>query len=263
MNFPVISLENISVYRGDLNILRDVNLHIHPGEHCVMLGPNGAGKTTLLQIISGYLWPSTGRVSVLGRQFGQTDLNKLRRRIGLVSQANLKQLSPFLKARQVICTGATGTLALIQNPDSAALSQTQQLIEQFALEKVADSQFGLLSVGERQRVLIARSLMGSPDLLILDEPAAGMDIAGREKLLAYIENLAAQKSHPTLLMVTHHISEITPSFHSVLLLKDGAVLAAGPKTDILTEQNICRLYGLKVKLNRSHNRYWPEVLDEI
>ena len=226
-----------------------------------MLGPNGAGKTTLLGVISGYLWPSSGRVSVLGEQFGQADLHQLRRRIGLVSQANLKEFSPFMSGREVVCTGAKGTLLLTEPPTPSQRCRAEQLIEQFALAKVIDSRFGLLSAGERQRVLIARALMNDPALLILDEPAAGMDMAGREGLLSYIEKFAATKNAATLLMVTHHISEIMPSFGQVLLLKDGCVLACGDKASILTEQNISRLYDLQVKLDCKGERFWPQVVD--
>lgn len=260
MNTPIISLEQVCVRRGEFTILSDVNLRIARGQHCVVLGPNGAGKTTLVQIISGYLWPSSGRVSVLGEAFGQTDLHQLRRRVGLVSQATVGQFSPFMAGREVVYTGSLGTLILTEKPAPSAQGQAEKLIQQFALSKVIDSRFGLLSVGERQRVLLARSLMGRPDLLILDEPAAGMDMAGREKLLNHIEQLASNQDAPTLLMVTHHISEIMPAFPMILLLKDGSILAHGPKASTLTEQNISRLYDLQVKLQSRSGRFWAQVL---
>ena len=260
MNTPIISLEQICVRRGGFTILSDVNLRIAPGEHCAVLGPNGAGKTTLVQVISGYVWPSDGRVSVFGQPFGQTDLHHLRRRVGLVSQATVNQFGVLMTGRDVIYTGTQGTLMLTEPATPSAQAQADQLIEQFALAKVIDSRFGLLSVGERQRVLLARSLMGQPDLLILDEPAAGMDMAGREMLLTHIEQLACSQEAPTLLMVTHHISEIMPAFAMTLLLKGGSILAHGPKTSTLTEQNISRLYDLQVKLQTRSRRFWPQVL---
>ncbi|NIA06334.1 MAG: ATP-binding cassette domain-containing protein [Actinobacteria bacterium] len=259
MQTPIISLEQVSVHRGDFTILSDVSLQIAPGAHCAVLGPNGAGKTTLVQIISGYLWPSTGRVSVLGQAFGQTDLHRLRRRVGLASQATVSQISPFMRARDVIYTGLQGTLALTEPPADAACTRAEQFVDQFGLSRVIDSQFGQLSVGERQRVLISRALMNSPDLLILDEPAAGMDMAGREKLLTHIEQLAQGPASPTLLMVTHHISEITPSFAVILMIKAGSVLTFGPKTSTLTERNVSHLYDLPVKLHCSAGRYWPQI----
>ena len=256
---PIISLEHVSIRRGDFTILSDVSVRLAPGQHCAVLGPNGAGKTTLVQIINGYLWPSTGRVTVLGQPFGQTDLHCLRRRVGLVSQATVSQISPFITARNVIYTGVQGTLALTEPPADSSRAQAEQFIEQFGLTRVIDSQFGQLSVGERQRVLIARALMNSPDLLILDEPAAGMDMAGRERLLLHIEQLACSQHSPTLLMVTHHISEITPSFAMILMIKDGAVLAFGPKASTLTEPNVSRLYNLDVELHSNAGRYWPQI----
>ena len=259
MQDSIISLEQVSVHRADFTILSDVSLRLAPGEHCAILGPNGAGKTTLVQIISGYLWPSTGHVSVLGQPFGQTDLHRLRRRVGLVSQATVSQISLFTTARNVIYTGAQGTLALTEPPSDTARDRADHFVEQFNLSRVIDSQFGQLSVGERQRVLIARALMNAPDLLILDEPAAGMDMAGREKLLLHIEQLAHRQACPTLLMVTHHISEITPSFAMILLLKDGSVLAFGPKASTLTESNLSKLYDLQVKLHFNAGRYWPQI----
>ena len=259
MQKPIISLEQVSVHRGDFTILSDVNLQIAPGEHCAVLGPNGAGKTTLVQIISGYLWPSAGRVSVLGQPFGQTDLHRLRRRIGLVSQATVSQISPFTAARDVIHSGFQGTLALTEPPADAACDRAEQFVDQFGLSRVIGSRFGQLSVGERQRVLISRALMNSPDLLILDEPAAGMDLAGREKLLTHIEQLAHRPDSPTLLMVTHHIAEITPSFTMILMIKAGTVLAFGPKISTLTEPNVSHLYDLPVKLHCKDGRYWPQV----
>ncbi len=259
MQTSVISLEQVCVRRGQRSILNNVSLGLAPGEHCVMLGPNGAGKTTLLGVISGYLWPSSGCVSVLGEQFGQADLHQLRQRIGLVSQANLREFGPRMSGRDVVYTGAKGTLLLSELPTASQCCRAEQLIEQFALAKVVDSRFALLSAGERQRVLIARALMNKPVLLILDEPAAGMDMAGREGLLAYIEKFAATENTATLLMVTHHISEIMPSFARVLLLKDRAVLAYGDKDSILTEQNISQLYDLPVKLEARSGRYWAHI----
>ena len=259
MQTPIISLEQVSVCRGNFTILSDVTLQIAPGRHCAVLGPNGAGKTTLVQIISGYLWPSTGRVSVLGQPFGRTDLHCLRRRVGLVSQATVSQISPFMTARDVIHTGLRGTLALTEPPTDVARAMADQLAGQFNLSRVIDSRFAQLSVGERQRVLISRALMNSPDLLILDEPAAGMDIAGREKLLAHIEQLAHRSDAPTILMVTHHISEITPAFAMILMIKAGVVLAFGPKSSTLTERNVSQLYDLPVKLHAADGRYWPQI----
>ena len=255
----VISLEQLTVRRGQSTILHNVNLHLAPAQHCAMLGPNGAGKTTLLQVISGYLWPTRGSISVLGESFGQTDLNQLRRRIGLLSQAILDQFAPLMISRNIVYTGLLGTLLLTKLPTPDQRDHAQQLIEEFALSKVIDSPFGRLSAGERQRVLIVRALMNDPAQLILDEPAAGMDLPGREALLVHIEKLAHMKNAPTLLMVTHHISEITPAFSKVLLLKNGSVLACGEKNAILTEQNISQLYGLPVKLEARSGRYWPQI----
>ena len=263
MQTPIIFLQQVSVHRGKRTILSDLSLQIAPGRHCAVLGPNGAGKTTLVQIISGYLWPSTGRVTVLGQPFGQTDLHHLRSRVGLVSQATISQISSFMTAREVICTGLRGTLALTEPPTDATYTMADQFAEQFNLSRVIDSRFAQLSVGERQRVLISRALMNSPDLLILDEPAAGMDIAGREQLLVYIEQLAQRQDCPTILMVTHHISEITPAFAAVLMIKAGSVLAFGPKGSTLTESNVSRLYGLPVKLHTDAGRYWPQIFSSL
>ena len=270
----VLDIHDVELTLSHTEILRRVNWRILPGQHWAVLGANGSGKTSLLRVITGYLWPSSGQVEVLGERFGQIDLRQLRRRIGLVSSALGQMIRRNQSARQIVLSGAFASTALFDRADEAQYARADKLLAMLGCESLADHPYGTLSLGEQQRVLIARALMPEPELLMIDEPCAGLDLPGREVLLETIDDLAANglsrarsrglsreqsRGRTTLVMVTHHIEEITRRFTHVLILKAGRVLAAGAKDEILTDANLQSAFDLRIELDRRHGRYWPRV----
>lgn len=255
----VLDLHDVELTLNQNTILRHIRWSVGPGEHWAVLGANGSGKTSLLRVITGYLWPSGGQVAVLGSRFGQVDLRQLRKRIGLVSSAISELIRRSQTATQIVLSGAFASTALFDATDADQHARAAGLLTQLGCDHLAGHLYGTLSLGEQQRVLIARALMPRPELLLIDEPCAGLDLPGREVLLETIDTLAADNGQTTLVMVTHHIEEITPSFTHVLILKAGQVLAAGPKDEILTDANLKAAFGLTIELDRRHNRYWPRV----
>jgi len=255
----VLDLRDVDLTLSHSPILRGVSWTIEPGQHWAVLGANGSGKTSLLRVVTGYLWPSGGQVEVLGHRFGQVDLRQLRRRIGLVSSALGEMIRRGQSARQIVLSGAFASTALFDRAEPEQVVRADELLALLGCDALADHLYGTLSLGEQQRVLIARALMGRPDLLLIDEPCAGLDLPGREVLLETIDALAERTGHTTLVMVTHHIEEITPRFTHVLILKAGRVLAAGPKDETLTDANLQAAFDLRVELDRRHSRYWPRL----
>jgi len=255
----VLNLQDVELTLNQNTILRRVRWRVGLGQHWAVLGANGSGKTSLLRVITGYLWPSGGQVDVLGSRFGQVDLRQLRKRIGLVSSAISKMIRPSQTATQIVLSGAFASTALFDEADADQHARAHELLAQLGCAHLAEQLYGTLSLGEQQRVLIARALMASPELLLIDEPCAGLDLPGREVLLETIDALATDNGQTTLVMVTHHIEEITPRFTHVLILKAGQVLAAGPKDKVLTDANLKAAFGLTIELDHRHGRYWPRV----
>ncbi len=254
-----IELTGVRHERGRRTILQDVCWRVNEGEHWAIVGANGSGKTTLLQIAVGYLWPTDGRVCVLGHEFGQVDLRQLRRRIGWVSSSLSAMIRPTQSALQIVMSGAFASTALFDKVSTAQRSQAGALLERLSCAHVAASPYGVLSLGEQQKVLIARALMAEPDLLILDEACAGLDLAARENLLSTIDAVAGGKDGPSLILVTHHIEEIPPAFSHAMVLKDGRVLAQGAKGDVLTADTLSAAFALPVEVDFRYGRYWPRV----
>ncbi len=256
---PVIELQDVVLFRGEKIILDAVNWRVRRGEHWAIVGANGSGKTTMLRIAAGTLWPSSGTVSVLGQRFGEVDLRELRKRIGWVSSALQHRMPPSLPAMKAVASGAPATIGLFEDPAGEQWDRANQLAEQFGIARLGDRPFGVLSLGEQQRVLIARALMPDPPLLILDEPCAGLDLAAREQLLETVETLHRADTGRTLVLVSHHIEEITPAFSRVLLLSEGKVAAHGPKREVLTGPQLSAAFGLDVVVDASDGRYWARL----
>jgi iron complex transport system ATP-binding protein len=238
---PVLKLEQVCFYRKNRPILNGINWQVLPGQHWALLGANGSGKTTLLKILTGYEWPTSGKVNVCRQQFGATDIRKLRRMIGLVSSALLHRLPTQDKAIDVVASGLDATLGLYRNPTEEEMNKSLAALAQLRAESIAHQPYQILSQGEQQKVIIARALVCRPSLLILDEPCVGLDPAARVRFLKDIEYLAAQPEAPCILFVTHHIEEIGPWITHVLLLKEGKVLAAGTQQETLTSANMTSL----------------------
>lgn len=254
-----IELRHVSFLREGRAILSGVSWRVPFGQHWAVVGANGSGKTTLLEMLAGYLWPTEGRVWTLGRELGTVDLRQVRRRIGWVSSALGGLIRPDQTARQVVLSGAFGSTALFDRPSAAQSAGAGRLLDLVGLSERGDSPFGILSLGEQQRVLIARALLSRPALLILDEACAGLDIAAREHVLASVEQLAEAHPRMSLLFVTHHIEEIPPACSDVLVMKAGKVLAHGPKDRVLTGRILSDAFGVPIRVHRAGERWWPRA----
>jgi iron complex transport system ATP-binding protein len=252
----VLELEGVSLRRDDRLILDDVDWTVGNDERWVVLGRNGSGKTTLIRLASLYLHPSSGTVRVLGETLGRTDVRTLRTRIGLASPALADALRPSLPAADVVMTARYAALEPWWHDYSDAdQRRSRSLLARLGCEHLADQPFGLLSSGERQRVLLARMLMPSPDLLLLDEPTAGLDLGGREELVADLDVLAGDARTPAIVLVTHHVEEIPERFTHALLLASGRTLARGPIGEVLTEDALSECFGLPLELEFHRGRW--------
>ncbi len=252
----VLTLAGVRLVRGDQTVLDGIDWRVRPGERWVMLGPNGSGKTSLCQIVSFYLHPSAGSVSVLGGELGCVDVRALRRRIGLTSAALAALMQPRLTAEQVVVAGKHAALAHWWHTyDETDWIQARGSLARVGCLDHAGQRFGTLSSGERQRVLLARTLMRAPDLLVLDEPTAGLDLAGREQLIQTLAGLAREHTVPALILVTHHVDEIPPGFTHALLLASGRVAAAGSITQVLTADRLSTCFGLALDVEHRHGRW--------
>lgn len=252
----VLEMAGVGVRRGTKELLKDVSWQVREGERWIIMGPNGAGKSTLLQVASTRMHPTTGMVGILDEVLGAVDVFELRPRIGLSSAALAQQLpgqETVLDAVQTASWGVMGRWR--ENYDPVDEERARTLIWQWGLRGAEDRRFGTLSEGERKRVLVARALMADPELLLLDEPAAGLDLAGRETLVRALTRLAADPAAPALVLVTHHVEEVPPGFTHALLMRQGGVVAAGPLAETLTEDHLSAAFGLPLKVTVTDGRY--------
>ncbi|SCF18002.1 iron complex transport system ATP-binding protein [Micromonospora matsumotoense] len=252
----VVSLDGVTVRRSGTALLHDVDWQVELDERWVVLGPNGAGKTTLLNLASGRLHPSSGVAHVLGERIGRTDVTELRTRIGLTTAAVAERLPAEERVSDVVVTAAWSVVGRWRESyDPADEARAHALLGQLGVGHLADRTYGTLSEGERKRVQIARALMTDPELLLLDEPAAGLDLGGREDLVGRLAELAYDPDAPALVLVTHHVEEIPPGFTHAVLLRDGAVVAQGLLADTLTGDNLSKTFGLPLVVERRGERW--------
>lgn len=252
-----IDLAHVTVRREGRTLLDDVSWRVARGERWVVLGPNGAGKTTLLRVASLYLHPSEGSVRVLGEQLGKTDVRTLRTRIGVASQAIADQLRPDLTALEVVKTGRHAALEPWWHPYTEAdVVRAREELEQVGAGSLLERRFGTLSAGERQRVQLARTLMGDPELLLLDEPTAGLDLAAREDLVHRLETISSRMADAPVVLVTHHTEEIPGGFTHLLLLAHGRVVASGPIGTQLTAERLSAAYGIPLAVEVRDGRWF-------
>jgi len=242
-------------------ILGPVDLTVRRGEHWVVLGPNGGGKTTLLSLAGAWRQPSRGSVHVLGERVGRVDVRALRARIGHVSHAVADRLRPSITVEHAVLTGKASTLEtwfqqLGDDDRAAALA----LLAEVGCAALADRQVGTCSLGERQRVLIARALFGRPELLLLDEPAAGLDLPAREHLVKAVAAAASRPDGPTTLLATHHLEEVPPTVTHAALVRDGLITEAGPVEAVLADGPMSACYGIDVVVDRREGRWWARAL---
>jgi iron complex transport system ATP-binding protein len=252
----VVRLHDVSVVRDGTALLRDIEWVVDAGDRWAVLGPNGSGKTTLLHVAGMRLLPTRGVVEVLGERFGRTDARVVRPRVALVSQALLRSVRPTLCAHDVVLTGRDAALETWWHSyTSDDHDRAEQLLTDAGLGDVGGRPFGVLSEGERQQVILARALMGRPELLLLDEPAAGLDLGARERLVQRLTSLAADPSTPPLVLVTHHVEEIPPGTTHVALVRRGRVVCAGTATDVLTSARVSSCFDLPVVVTRAGKRW--------
>ncbi len=255
---PVVRLVEVSVVRDGTALLDRVSWEIGPGERWALLGPNGSGKTTLLRVVGSALWPTRGTVEILGERLGHVDMRQLRRRIAVVSASIARSLRPELAAVDVVLTGRNAALETWwdEYTDEDRLEAGGLLEEAgFGGADFAQRPYGLLSEGERQQVLLARALMGRPELLLMDEPAAGLDLGARERLLARLATLAGDSAVPPLVMVTHHLEEIPPGVTHAGLMHEARLMASGPIGEVLTSEAVSGAFGVDVVVERSAGRW--------
>ncbi|MEU9197522.1 ABC transporter ATP-binding protein [Streptomyces hundungensis] len=252
----VLELVDVSVVRDGRALVDDVSWSVKEGERWVILGPNGAGKTTLLNIASSYLFPSTGSARILGEQLGRVDVFELRPRIGMAGVAMADKLPKRQTVLETVLTAAYGMTATWQEQyDAVDEDRARAFLDRLGMTDFLDRKFGTLSEGERKRTLIARAMMTDPELLLLDEPAAGLDLGGREDLVRRLGRLARDPYAPSMVMVTHHVEEIAPGFTHVLMIRQGKVLAAGPMETELTSRNLSLCFGLPLLVEHRGDRY--------
>jgi iron complex transport system ATP-binding protein len=247
---PILQVSNLTIIRDGTRILDDLSWTVQPREHWAILGSNGSGKTSLLSALTGYLTPTRGDITVFSERYGASDWRDLRTHIGLVSSSIRQMMAEAEPALHTVISGKYAVIDLWGRIKKADRAEALGILEQVEAAYLAERAWGVLSQGERQRVLIGRALMSHPRLLILDEPCAGLDPLAREQFLAFIQRLGRRPGAPALLLVTHHIEEIMPVFSHALLLREGRVLAAGPKQATLTAARLTQLFGAKCQLQR-------------
>jgi iron complex transport system ATP-binding protein len=252
----VLELADVSVRRGAATLLDKVSWTVREGDRWVILGANGAGKTTLVQLCSAQIHPSSGTATILGETLGAVDVFELRPRIGFTSAAVAERIPRQEIVRDVVVSASYGVLGrwreVYEELDHA---RANDLLIEVGAVKLADRTFGTLSEGERKRVQIARALMADPELLILDEPAAGLDLGGREDLVSTMSVLANDLLSPAIVLVSHHVEEVPPGFTHVLMLRDGRVVASGPVEQTLTAENLSATFGMSLQLIVEDGRY--------
>jgi iron complex transport system ATP-binding protein len=252
----VLQLSDVSVVRDGNSILSNLDWTVDGDERWVILGPNGAGKTTLLQIAAAMSHPSTGTASVLDGKLGQVDVFELRPRVGFASSAMARRFPAEETVLNVVLTAAYSvTGRWNEDYEDVDLRRAQRVLAEWKLDHLGNRLFGSLSDGEQKRVQIARSVMTDPELLLLDEPAASLDLGAREELLQLLGGYASSSDSPAIVMVTHHVEEIPRGFTNALLVADGRIVAAGPLAEVLTEDNLERTFGLRIALTETDGRY--------
>lgn len=252
----VLEFADVVVRRNARNIVDHVDWTVTDDQRWVVLGPNGAGKTTILQLAATLLHPTSGEVTILDERLGRTDVFELRPRIGFASSAMARRMPPEETVLDVVLTAAFSVLGR-WNEEYETIDErrARRVLGEWKLDHLADRTFGTLSDGEQKRVQIARAVMTDPELLLLDEPTANLDLGAREEMLGLLGGYAQAPTTPAMVMVTHHVEEIPVGFTHVLLLRDGAVVAAGPVEETLTAQNLSDTFGMPIALSVEDGRY--------
>lgn len=257
----VLVLNDVTVVRDDNPILKSVTWTVDSSERWVVLGPNGAGKTTLLQIAAAAMHPSSGSTVILDETLGKVDLAELRPRVGFASTAEARRIPGNETVLDVVITAAYAVAGRWnESYDELDIKRAKRVLAEWKLDALENRRFRTLSDGEQKRVQIARSVMTDPELLLLDEPAASLDLGAREELIKLLGGYASAASAPAIVMVTHHVEEIPPGFTHAMLLKRGAITASGPIDEVLTPANLSLTFGLELGLEKTNERYVARAL---
>jgi iron complex transport system ATP-binding protein len=257
----VVELAGVSIVRNGSTLISDISWEVDEADRWVVIGPNGAGKTTLLQVISAQIHPSSGVAGVLGEVLGTVDVFELRPRIGLTSAALAERIPRGERVHDVVVSASYAVVGRWREQyDELDHERADELLAQLRINGLANRTFGTLSEGERKRVQIARALMTDPELLLLDEPAAGLDLAGRETLVNTLAELAQDDYAPASILVTHHVEEIPSGITHAMLLKGGKIVAAGPLRDTLTAENLTKTFDVELSLVENDGRWSARAL---
>ncbi|CAN5292292.1 ABC transporter ATP-binding protein [soil metagenome] len=252
----VLQLSDVSIVRDGTVILDSLSWTVEGDERWVILGPNGAGKTTLLQVAAALMHPSSGTAKILDDTLGRVDVFDLRPRIGLASTAMAKRIPRGETVLNVVLTAAYSvTGRWNETYEDIDIRRAQRVLAEWKLDGLENRRFGDLSDGEQKRVQIARSVMTDPELLLLDEPAASLDVGGREELLQLLGGYASAAGAPAMIMVTHHVEEIPQGFDHALLLSKGAIAAAGPIDEVITSEKLSETFGLALQVEQHDGRF--------
>ena len=256
---PLVEIKDLSVYRGSRRILHKINWSIMPGEHWIILGANGSGKTSLLAALTGYLFPSSGEIQVLGETFGESDWRDLRRHVGIVSSAIRDRIDECELAIDAVISGKEAVINSWKSSTSSERREAASILKLVECWHLRSQSWGTLSQGERQRILIGRAMMARPKILILDEACAGLDPVARENFLYFLQRLTKTSAPPTLLFVTHHLEEIIPIFSHTLMLRSGEVLASGPLKFCITSSLLTKMFDSPIAVKKRAGKYTLSV----
>ncbi|MFE3293257.1 ABC transporter ATP-binding protein [Rhodococcus sp. NPDC059234] len=253
----LIDFDDVLIRRGGVTLVGPVTWKVELDERWVVLGPNGAGKTSLLRIAAAEVHPTSGHANLLGETLGRVDVSELRPRIGLSSSSLAHRVPADEVVSDLVVSAGYAVLGRWREQyEEMDTTRAVEMLESLGAEHLADRTYGTLSEGERKRVLIARALMTDPELLLLDEPAAGLDLGGREELVARLSDLAADPDAPATVLITHHVEEIPPGFTHALLLKEGQVVAQGLIDDVITAENLTEAFSQSIALDRVDGRFF-------
>jgi iron complex transport system ATP-binding protein len=259
-----VSLQGVVVVRDGLAVIDGIDWEVRAGERWVVLGPNGSGKTTLLHLAGMRLLPTRGIVEVLGQRFGRSDAREVRRRVAFVSQSLLRDLRPSMSSHEAVLTGRHAALETWWYQfDAADHSRADALLDACGLGDAGGRQFGVLSEGERQKVLVARALMGAPELLLFDEPTAGLDLGARERLLMTLSTIVADRDTAPVVLVTHHTEEIPLGFTHAALMRRGGMVAQGPIVDVLDSETVSDCFEVPVVVTWEGGRVSSRAVNRV
>ncbi|MDF3819561.1 ATP-binding cassette domain-containing protein [Leptospira sp. 96542] len=251
----VLNFSSVSFVRNDNQILKNINFQLEEADSLVILGRNGAGKTTLINLLFGYLWPTTGTISVFGNEYGTTPMAPLQKQMGIVQSNHQETLLQRLTAFEMVLTGLIGTLGLYADPTVSQIEKAMELLNSMSMGQKKDQNYASLSSGEKMKILLLRALGEGKRLLVLDEPAAALDLTARHELFESVKVLKTKNPKLTRILITHRLEEIPTDFGKILLLKNGEVFVSGNKEEVLTDANLSRLYDLNLKVHCNDGQY--------